>query len=188
MCCGAVWCRGHSPVWPCGVLMSVVKCCGLCWLVTSTSKKSLVIDKQSLPRGCWRLMEVGNSTFSDFDEISFNWKIFHPTLWFHTVFYHFLVFTPLPLLYIRPTKKTDTSPKLDFGVKCAGLLSAYHKVWYLYHTVVLFLIHLELPHFVVPYSGMFWNILECSGIFWNIWKIVLVGTEDRTFLNHTHAD
>ena len=77
-------------------------------------------------------------------------------------FYHFLVFTPLPLLYIRPTKKTDTSPKLDFGVKCAGLLSAYHKVWYLYHTVVLFLIHLELPHFVVPYSGMFWNILECS--------------------------
>ena len=111
--------------------------------------------------GCWRLMEVGNSTFSDFDEISFNWNIFHPTLWFHTVFYHFLVFTPLPLLYIRPTKKTDTSPKLDFGVKCAGLLSAYNKVWYLYHTVVLFFIHLELPHFVVPYSGLFWNILEC---------------------------
>ena len=30
-----------------------------------------------------------------------------------------------------------------------------------YHTVVLFLIHLELPHFVVPYSGLFWDILEC---------------------------
>ena len=43
----------------------------------------------------------------------------------------------------------------------AGLLSVYHKVWYLYHTVVLFFIHLELPHFVVPYSGLFWNILEC---------------------------
>ena len=40
--CGAVvlWCR-EVPV--CcrvlGVLLSVVECCGVCWLVTSTSKK-----------------------------------------------------------------------------------------------------------------------------------------------------
>ena len=38
-------CRGHSPVWPCGVLLSVVECCGLCWLVTSTSKKSPHLQK-----------------------------------------------------------------------------------------------------------------------------------------------
>ena len=54
---------------------------------------------------CWRLLEVRNSTFSDFDEISFNWKIFHPTLWFHTVFFIIFWFWPLPHLLKTLNKK-----------------------------------------------------------------------------------
>ena len=36
-------------LWSVGVLLSVVECCGLCWLVTSSPKKSLVISKKVTP-------------------------------------------------------------------------------------------------------------------------------------------
>ena len=44
------WLWSRVEPWCCGVLgvlLSVVECCGLCWLVTSTPKKSLVISKKS---------------------------------------------------------------------------------------------------------------------------------------------
>merc|ERR1712030_52029 len=44
-----------------GVLLSVVECCGVCWLVTSTPKKSLVISKKVTPNS-----KKSNKKKSDF--------------------------------------------------------------------------------------------------------------------------
>ena len=138
-CCGGVWCCGAVEPravrcrevpgsFTCGVLgvlWSVVECCGVCWLVTSTSKKSPHLQKSHIdPQKVKKVKKskkksdfffFGPFCYKNVEKMFYQpqkvifspqkvkkvkkifFLFFHILCKKHTVFNHFWFLSPLPL-------------------------------------------------------------------------------------------